>query len=86
MDRPMASRLNPVQMLSLIGHTAPAKFELTYGREARLMFYLGGHAHEVATSDLETLADVRAAVPLMGYRQVDEWRARGEGGYVFVRG
>lgn len=82
----MASRLNPVQMLSLIGHTAPAKFELTYGREARLVFYVGSGMQEVATSDLETVADVREAVQHMGYRQIDEWRRKGEGGYVFVRG
>ncbi|GIK27187.1 MAG: hypothetical protein IT298_01595 [Chloroflexi bacterium] len=82
----MASRLNPVQMLSLIGHTAPAKFELIYGRETRLVFYVGGGLQEVATSDLETIADVREAVQHMGYRQIDEWRRKGEGGYVFVRG
>ncbi len=82
----MASRLNPVQMLSLIGHTAPAKFELTYGHEARLVFYIGDGLQEVATSDVESLADVREAVQHMGYRQIDEWRRKGEGGYVFVRG
>ncbi|MBK9123817.1 MAG: hypothetical protein IPM16_11955 [Chloroflexi bacterium] len=82
----MASRLNPVQMLSLIGHTAPAKFELTYGREARLVFYVRERHARGCDFRSETVADVREAVQHMGYRQIDEWRRKGEGGYVFVRG
>ncbi len=81
----MASRLNPAQILTLISHISPSKFELVHNREMTLYFFNEGKPEGVATCELEFLGDIREGVIQLGYDLTDEWRGKGEGGFVYTR-
>ena len=81
----MASRLSVSQLLTLISHTAPPKFELVHGRDLTLFIFKDGKAEGIATCEVESLADIRDGVQLLGYDPTDEWRSKGEVGYVFEK-
>lgn len=81
----MASRLNPTQMLTLISHIAPPKFELVQGRDLTLYFFSDGRPEDIAICELEYLGDIREGISQLGYDLTDEWRGKGEGGFVYTR-
>lgn len=50
-----------------------------------LYFFNEGKPEGVATCELEFLGDIREGVIQLGYDLTDEWRGKGEGGFVYTR-